>query len=178
MHVGTAEVWSAARPPTDTWQSTAGALRKQPPRDAQQAGVRGREARKRRRLPSRVPIRPHPSSKSTSLPACDLCMLMLLRRTLPRRPPAPLRSFQPTHRFGCGWVGTAEDPTPGRSPGPADDEEATAPCITAVARQHPGSSLPARGAVSGPVSRAAQWFNLQGTKDNQGARHASRQRIS
>jgi len=70
-----AEVRSAARPPTDTWQSTAGALRKQPARDAQHTGVSGPDA------PSRVPLphHTHPPSPCTSL---------LLRRTLPRRPAA------------------------------------------------------------------------------------------
>jgi hypothetical protein len=53
-----------------------------------------------------------------------------------------------------------------------------------ASRPSPGNTLaplspraaPCQGQF--PVQRsAAQWFNLQGTKDNQGARHASRQRI-
>jgi hypothetical protein len=41
VHVGRAEMWRAARAPTDTWQGTARDLRKQPPRDTQQGGVGG-----------------------------------------------------------------------------------------------------------------------------------------
>jgi len=97
--------WSAARPPTDTWQSTAGALRKQPPRDAQQAGVRGEgRASLKETLPlsRRVPI-PH---------KCLCCCLLLQRRTLPRRPPASLAKF-PTDtslRMRLGWHRGGPDP--------------------------------------------------------------------
>lgn len=97
MHVGRAEVWRAARPPTDTWQSTAGALRKQPPRDAQQAGVRGEAEPERDAAPFsyRVPIRPHiPHQNPQACLRRRRCCDALGR--LPRRPPARSLAKFPT----------------------------------------------------------------------------------
>jgi hypothetical protein len=79
-----------------------GALRKQPPRDAQHAGVRG-EARARKGR-----VRPHPSPsliKKTHKQACPCRLLLRRTRYLAARPPSqrPLRSFQPTHRFARSW---------------------------------------------------------------------------
>ena len=115
MHVGRAEVWSAARAPTDTWQSTAGALRKQPPRDAQQAGVRRRRPRaplSRVASPS-VPI-PHQNPQAYAAAAATHCTL-----PSPRRAPPPCEVSNRHASLRMPFVGfafgTAENPSPGRS---------------------------------------------------------------
>jgi hypothetical protein len=66
VHVGRAEIWRAARPPTDTWQSTARDLRKQPPRDTQLGGPK-----ETRRAPPLARVRPHPCFIRRHLPHHD-----------------------------------------------------------------------------------------------------------